>query len=94
MNDNDIPTTTGDYQCPISTSEVYLSDLILYPNPVTDGFTIETQERGVLEIYSVTGQKVGNTQITNNKQSIDVSNLQSGIYFAKINGRIIKFAKQ
>ncbi len=90
----DITETTGDYQCPISTSEVYLSDLILYPNPVTAGFTIETQERGVLEIYSVTGQKVGSSQITNNKQSIDVSNLKSGIYFIRINGRVAKFVKR
>ncbi len=90
----DIPTTTGDYECPVSTSEVYLSDLILYPNPVTAGFTIETQDRGILEIYSVTGQKVGSTQITNNKQFIYVSNLKSGIYITKINGRVVKFAKR
>ncbi len=93
LSDNDIETL-GDYECGSSTSEVYLSDLILYPNPVTDGFTIETQERGVLEIYSVTGQKVGSVQITNNKQFIDVNNLQSGVYFAKINGRVVKFAKR
>ncbi len=93
LHNNDIPTT-GDYDCNSNSSEVYLSDLILYPNPVTTGFTIETQERGILEIYSVAGQKVGSTTITNSKQFINTSSLKSGIYIAKINGRVVKFAKR
>ncbi len=66
----------------------------LYPNPVKDGFTIETSKPGILEIYNLSGSKLISLPGTSDKQFIDVSHLQSGIYFAKINGKTIKFVKK
>ncbi len=90
----DIPETTGVYDCNADVDDVYSSDLALYPNPVAGGFTLETQEHGVLEIHSVTGEKVRSVQITSDKQFVDVNDLSSGVYFAEINGRVIKFTKK
>ncbi|PID88408.1 MAG: hypothetical protein CSB06_00215 [Bacteroidia bacterium] len=66
----------------------------LYPNPAKEGFTIESSERGILEIFNLSGSKVIGFQVTSDKQFIDVSCLQSGTYFAKINGKTIKFVKK
>ncbi len=74
--------------------DINSSTFKLYPNPVKDGFTIETSERGILEIYNLSGSKLLALPVTSDKQFIDVSHLQSGIYFAKINGKTIKFVKK
>ncbi|PID87926.1 MAG: hypothetical protein CSB06_02345 [Bacteroidia bacterium] len=66
----------------------------LYPNPVKEGFTIETSERGILEIFNLSGNKLSALPITSDKKFFDVSHLQSGTYFAKINGKIVKFVKK
>jgi hypothetical protein len=78
----------------LSVEENILEDKVsLYPNPVTDvlkinlatGITVESTE-----LYSITGKLIYSG--TNDK-TIDVSNLNSGIYMLKIstdNGQVIK----
>ena len=68
----------------------------LYPNPVNDRLYIETEvEIEEVAIYNITGVMVGQ-QTTDNRQqtlSIDVTGLNSGVYFVKINtekGNIVK----
>ena len=86
--------------------EELASSINIYPNPVNDILYIETQtltqtltqtQTLTVEIYDVFGRQ----QSTVNGQqtlSIDVSNLNSGIYFVKINtanGNIVnKFIKK
>ena len=55
----------------------------IYPNPVSDKLYIDTDAD--IEIYNINGQRI-NVQrtIINEQQSINVSNLQSGIYLVKI----------
>ncbi len=53
----------------------------LYPNPVRDVLTIETNlDLQSVEIFNIHGQKVATT----NQSQIDLSNLASGIYMVKI----------
>ncbi len=61
---------------------------------MADGFTIETSERGLLEIFNLSGSKVIALPITSDKQLINVSSLQSGTYLIKISGKVIKFVKK
>jgi len=62
--------------------------LNIYPNPVNDKLFIEANETiSNVEIYNLTGVKVLSQECNSDKVEIEVSELQSGIYFIKmING--------
>ncbi len=71
------------------------SDVIIYPNPADDKVYIETQVQTLnIEIYDVYGrlQDYETTRLQGSV-AIDVTNLNAGIYFVKINtekGNIVK----
>ena len=72
------------------------SSLNIYPNPVNDKLYIET-EMNVEEVvvYTITGVIAGQQSTVNSQQSltIDVANLNSGVYFIKVrteNGEVVK----
>ena len=89
-------------QCePVCTStlgdgiEEIISSFNVYPNPVNDKLFIETEvEIEEVIVYTITGVIVGQQSIVNSQQStIDVTNLNSGIYFVKLvteNGEVVK----
>ena len=72
------------------------SSLNVYPNPVKDKLYIETEVKiENVAIYTITGVMVGQQTTDNGQQTltIDLSELNSGIYFVKIktdNGEIVK----
>ena len=62
-------------------------EISVYPNPNNGTFTIQlenTTENNSIEIYSVLGQSVF-TKANTKETIIDISNLEKGIYFIKIN---------
>ena len=71
----------------------------VYPNPVKNQLRItnyELQKDGESVIYSVVGQVVmvgaypcGRPEIT-----IDISHLASGMYFLKVDGKVVRFVKE
>ncbi len=83
-------TTTGDM------IEEIGSKVEIYPNPVNDILYIEAEtETLTIEIYDVYGrvQNLRNSETQKLRNSIDLSDLKSGIYFVKINtekGNIVK----
>ncbi|MGB0864632.1 MAG: T9SS type A sorting domain-containing protein, partial [Saprospiraceae bacterium] len=71
-----------------STQKIDVSDNInLYPNPVLDAFTIEleTAKIGAMnyQIFNINGQMVKNGQFVSS-HSLNVQELNTGIYFLKI----------
>ena len=68
----------------------------IYPNPVNDRLYIETQTlTQTIEIYDVYGriQQLSNSATQQLSNSINVANLNSGIYFVKVvteNGEVVK----
>jgi hypothetical protein len=73
-------------------------DINVYPNPVTDRLYIDAEVEEV-EVYDVYGRhQVTKTSSHQGDLSIDVSNLNSGVYFIRMNtnkGEIIKrFVKE
>jgi hypothetical protein len=63
------------------------SGLTIYPNPVSNQFTIYHVQSTVLsmEVYNMIGEKILQPETSNLKpQTVDVSQLPSGIYFAVI----------
>jgi len=70
--------------------------LQLYPNPVTNELKIENyelKEGESVQILDLAGKIIYNSSFIN-YNSIDVSNLFSGVYFLKIGNYIGKFVKQ
>ena len=78
-----------------------VNNLKLYPNPVKDVLNIEfnTIQTDVIniQIMTYTGQIISNVNINsyagNNTVSISTTDLNSGIYFVRINDKTIKFVK-
>jgi hypothetical protein len=76
--------------------EIETSNVNVYPNPVNDMLYIETEtEIEEVVIYDVYGrvQNLRNSETQKLRNSIDLSELKSGIYFVKINtekGNIVK----
>ena len=76
--------------------EEFTSSFNIYPNPVNDKLYIEAEANvESVAIYTLTAVMVGQ-QTTDNRQqtlSIDVTNLNSGVYFVKVvtdNGEVVK----
>ena len=81
----------------IETPTVSESSVNIYPNPVNNKLFVSTNSKiEAISIYTITGVMVYNENISNNV--IDVTSLNSGIYFVKINtkeGEIIeRFVKK
>ena len=80
----------GDHS--LSVIDDSISNLTIYPNPVQDVLTIETNQdlsEKIATVFDINGKRILNGRIQNN--SINVETLQSGIYVLRIesNGQLI-----
>ena len=79
-----------------NTVELAANNFNIYPNPVNDRLYIETQTQILaIEIYDVYGrrQNLRNSETQKLRNSIDISELNGGVYFVKIkteNGEVVK----
>ena len=60
--------------------------ITLYPNPTNDFVNVVSTEKGQINIYDVNGRLLQRIEMTSEKQTIDISNLPTGIYNFQING--------
>ncbi len=82
VGDNDVYFEVGN---PLSINNNEIESFSLYPNPVSNGkFSISTEENSIknIELYDVMGKMVLSKSVRN-KESIDISSLNSGIYILK-----------
>lgn len=73
------------------------SELIIYPNPAQDMLHIEIanlKANSTIAITDVLGKIVLTKTFINNSQNIDISSLQSGVYFVKVENRIGSVSKK
>jgi hypothetical protein len=72
--------------------------LRIYPNPAGNQLIIsgvKADNYPPLQIYDVVGQCVGtNLRVCPDDNIIDVSHLAKGMYFLKIDGKVVKFIKE
>jgi len=77
------------YSEALSVADVVFENLTLYPNPASTqlNFSWDKNEPVTIKIFNVNGKLVHyvKDEILTNTYSVDVSNLASGLYFAKIN---------
>jgi len=71
-----------------NTKETIQSDFLIYPNPVNEILTIDfsnaISSEVTIKIYDLLGKLILEEEINNQKNLINVSKLQSGNYFLKI----------
>lgn len=60
------------------------SSIKLYPNPATDILNISVEVTADLEVINIAGQVVLSTSVDAQNTTIDISNLNRGMYFVKI----------
>ncbi|WP_204346323.1 aryl-sulfate sulfotransferase [Psychroserpens algicola] len=76
----------------LSTTDIDISSISLYPNPASDYIHITSQYPvDKLELYSVLGKKVHEVTLSN---SIDVSAVKSGVYFLQIHFKHKRISKK
>lgn len=82
--------------------EVNIIDQVsLYPNPVTDNLTVSLGDTNLnsrettIAVYNVNGQKIVETRPDNSKEVVlNLSHLNSGIYFLKLTNHNINITKK
>ncbi len=66
----------------------------IYPNPATDGFTINAGDQpAVLSVYDQSGNLLLTQQVVG-KTYISISSLRPGVYVVKANGQSVKLLKK
>lgn len=78
----------------LSTEDISTLNLNMYPNPVKNGLIyFSTTQNLDLIIYNVLGKQIRKEKITPSNNSLNISNLNKGIYLVKLissNGEITK----
>ena len=88
-NDSSVTTTYVDNITGLAAATAGISDnkllnISMYPNPTSSRLTISAQSTiKSAAIYNLLGKEVMNLEINKNSESIDVSNLASGMYLIK-----------
>ena len=68
----------------VGIDEKFRRNIAFYPNPVADQLTVTSLYKlDTYEIYNVLGMKVSTGQATGNVTDINMSELQSGLYFVR-----------
>ena len=86
-----IPDFELAYDTTLSVNEIEVNPIRIYPNPAVDILNIEIPKNDLIEfsviVYNVLGEKIYEKKLLNTLQ-LDVSLLNSGVYFLKIlNGK-------
>ena len=68
--------------------------LAVYPNPVSNTLSIETEATGDFQIINLLGQEILRGHVQQIAKSVDVSALPQGNYVLKFGGEQVKFIKQ
>lgn len=90
------PRTSNDIDTPLSATGFEISQIQVFPNPITDGRLNITHEMGndiKMNIYSLTGQLIVSKSIEQTS-TVDVSKLSSGIYLLKLSSKADQFTQK
>ncbi|MCQ2327608.1 MAG: T9SS type A sorting domain-containing protein [Bacteroidales bacterium] len=75
-----------------SINDVQENTISVYPNPVCDVLNVNVPNAETLSITNTLGQRV--MEINNPATQINVSNLENGVYFLRVNNQTTKFIKR
>jgi hypothetical protein len=72
---------------PLSTADFFTTNFAMHPNPVKDVVNITAKNGASIEsvqVIDINGRTVNQTTVGNDTVQINVSNLNSGVYFVKV----------
>lgn len=78
----------------LSLDESSRSSLKVFPNPVSNQLTIDSQEEEAIMVFNILGDKVLEQQKNTDKFVLDVEALNKGVYFIELNASFNKFVKE
>ena len=87
-----MPAVTSDYNSDYVMVEHLSLDentfaFIIYPNPVSEKLNVSAESLTNVSVYSVVGQKLIDIDVETNECSLDVSDLENGVYILKLSSR-------
>lgn len=88
---NDCTTLTVTNGAGVGVEEVVADQVRIYPNPATDVLNVEGN--GNIEVSNILGQVVM-TDFVSGHTTLNVANLNNGVYFVRVNGQSMKFVKR
>ena len=92
-----IKVDTGTYTNTLSTDDLAKEDsFTIYPNPADDFIFIENLSiDSKVELVNVAGKKIKSFEIESHNQRLNISGLNSGVYFVKVDDKAaVKFIKR
>ncbi len=66
---------------------------IVYPNPTKNSVNINIQNTAQYIVYNALGQKLLSGEITQNKNQIDFSNFDKGVYYVRMENETLKIIR-
>jgi chitodextrinase len=76
----------GSHTSTLSTKDLTLESFKMFPNPTNgDNIYFSVTEDATIHIYNVLGELMQSSEVTRNKNNIDISKFSTGIYLLKIN---------
>lgn len=66
----------------------------IYPNPATSCFKFNAENDVTVEIIDVTGRMVMSVEAKAGENTVNISELSNGVYFAKIGASVVKLVKE
>ncbi len=78
----------------LGTGDIHKTTSDVYPNPFTNELVLESKEIQMVEIYSVTGQKVAEAHAKQGKNVLQLNHLKQGVYILKANNQTYKLIKK
>ena len=69
------------------------NNISIYPNPASQQITINTEANTSAVIYDATGRKVMEMNVVKGENTVNVQNLENGVYFIMIDNAVSKFLK-
>ena len=71
-----------------------LNELNIYPNPFNDIIIVESELIGTINVYNTLTQLLISQSKNSTKTELDLSNLESGIYFVELKNQLFKIIKE
>jgi hypothetical protein len=81
-----LPRFAADIEAVLNLSEEQLDNLSIFPNPAVNELTIQGAHGANYAIIDAQGKIISSDVLTNDTQTINITNLESGIYFINFEG--------
>jgi hypothetical protein len=87
-----------DWREPFENKDVNDSDILIFPNPASDKFSVSTMLKGAhsnlnFSLFSMNGTLIYENSFSIFENSFDVSGLENGVYIAKIQSELFSVSK-